>query len=202
MNIFQHHLPFERLTDYAEDRLPAGEQVSVEMHLTTCSYCSRQVAGLRRLIGYMRRDTAQDAPISVVQRAAQLFRAEIVPMAASADWRHRILAVLQFDSLDMAPGFGMRSGKPEARQILYRAGRNEIDLRIEPSNQAWIVSGQVFGETAARDRVVLQGETDTSETDLNHLKEFVLPPVQKGIYTLVLTLETMDVVIDDVRVGS
>jgi hypothetical protein len=50
--------------------------------------------------------------------------------------------------------------------------------------------------------VILQGEESTRESNLNDLKEFVLPEVQKGTYTLVLALKNMDVLIDNVRVGS
>jgi anti-sigma factor RsiW len=202
MNIFQHHFSFERLADYTEERLPLEEQARVEMHLAACRRCSSEVTKLQRLIACMRRDTAHVTPLSVVQRAIQLFAAENAQMFLASGLRNRIVAVVQFDSLNMAPAFGMRSARPDARQILYRAGPYEIDLRIELGSQAWVVSGQVFGEAAAQDRVILQGEESTSESNLNDLKEFVLPEVQKGTYTLVLALKNMDVLIDNVRVGS
>jgi hypothetical protein len=60
----------------------------------------------------------------------------------------------------------------------------------------------VFGEAAVNDEVILQGKTNTSRVALNRSNEFVLPPVQKGIYKLLLNLPNMDVEIDDLRIGS
>jgi hypothetical protein len=202
MNLFRYHYSLERLADYTEDRLPVEAQARVAIHLAFCRHCSSQVTGLKRLIGSMRRDAAQDAPRPVVQRAIQLFPPENAGRLPASGLRNRVLAVVQFDNQNMAPAFGVRSGRAEARQILYRAGSHEIDLRIEPGGQAWVVTGQVFGEASVHDRVILQGEEITSASNLNHLNEFVLPEVQRGTYTLILALNNMDVLIDNVRVGS
>jgi hypothetical protein len=113
----------------------------------------------------------------------------------------RILAALHFDSVGLAPAFGVRSGKPGARQLLFHAGVDEIDLRIEPAGQAWTVSGQVLGGSAANGRAILQGTAGISQTTLNELSEFTLPPVQAGSYKLVLSLANVDVEIEEIRIG-
>ena len=202
MNIFGPHLELHQLADYAEGRLQPDEQPPLETHLAGCSQCFSQVRELKRLIGLMRTDTAQDAPEYVIQRAIQLLQTRNVPAFTSSVFRRLIQAVLQFDSMGLAPGFGLRSGKPGVRQMLFRAGANEIDLRIEPKDQAWIVSGQVFGKDIANGRVLLQGANDKSETALNELSEFVLPPVHPGTYRLLLNLEHVDVEIDEIRIGA
>ena len=202
MNIFEPHIPFHRLVDYAESRLLPNEKISLEIHLEACSRCHGHALELRHLIELMRADTGQNAPVAVIQRANQIFRLRAIAPVAASGRQPRILAVLQFDSLGMAPSFGMRSGKPGSRQILYQAGENEIDLRIEPSDQAWILSGQVFGEAVANDKAILQGEMLTTWTALNPWKEFVLPPVQNGMYTLLLQLTHLDVEIENLRLGD
>jgi hypothetical protein len=116
--------------------------------------------------------------------------------------QRRILAALHFDSLGLAPAFGVRSGKPGARQLLFHAGVDEIDLRIEPAGEAWSVSGQVLGKATAHGRAILQGAESLSQAVLNELSEFTLPPVQAGTYTLILSLAEVDVEIEELRIGS
>jgi hypothetical protein len=122
--------------------------------------------------------------------------------SSSSDFRRRVLAVLHFDSVGLAPAFGMRSGKPGARQLLYHAGSEEIDLRIEPAGQMWAVSGQILGESITGGKAVLQGAEGTSEAALNELSEFVLPPVLAGTYKLTFSLANADVEIEEIRIGS
>jgi hypothetical protein len=116
--------------------------------------------------------------------------------------RDRILAALHFDSLGLAPAFGVRSGKPGARQLLFSTGTDEIDLRIEAAGEEWIVSGQVLGVSAASGRAILQGPLTVSQTTLNELSEFTLPPVGTGTYRLVLCLADRDVELEEIRIGS
>jgi hypothetical protein len=116
--------------------------------------------------------------------------------------RDRIRAALHFDSLGLAPAFGVRSGKPGARQLLFSTGTDEIDLRIESAGEEWIVSGQVLGVSAASGRAILQGLLAVRQTTLNELSEFTLPPVRAGTYRLVLCLADMDVELEEIRIGS
>lgn len=201
MNIFLHHIPFSQLDDYVEGHLPLDKRAELEAHIAACSQCSGEIAQLERLIGFMRTDTTQDAPLSVITRAVHLFRSIPVLAPTSSSLRRRVLAVLHFDSVGLAPAFGVRSGKPGARQLLFSTGVDEIDLRIEPAGQAWLVSGQVLGESTATGMAVLQGAAGTSETALNELSEFTLPPVQAGTYKLILNLTNADVEIDEIRIG-
>jgi hypothetical protein len=47
----------------------------------------------------------------------------------------------------------------------------------------------------------LQGTAGISQTTLNELSEFTLPPVQAGSYKLVLSLANVDVEIEEIRIG-
>ena len=201
MKIFQPHISIHRLADYAEGRLLPDEQPVVERHVAACSQCDDQVSDLRRLIQLMRSDRSEDAPVFALVRVYQLFVARQGFRPSAPGLRKRVLAELAFESVEMAAGFRTRAGLPGARQLLFHAGENEIDLRIEPVDQAWIVSGQVFGKAAVHDRVLLQGERETRHTALNDLREFVLPPVQIGQYRMILSLEDRDIEIDDIRLG-
>jgi hypothetical protein len=201
MNNFLHHVPVSQLADYVEGRLPPDKRVDLETHLAICSRCSNRLAELERLIGRMRADASEDAPDSVIDRAIRLFQSRTEPESASSGFRKRIMAMLHFDSIGLAPALGVRSEKPGARQMLFHAGADEIDLRIEPAGQGWLLSGQILGESGAGGVAVLQGSEGTTEATLNELSEFILPPVPKGIYKLTLNLTNVDVEIEELKIG-
>jgi hypothetical protein len=140
----------------------------------------------------MRTDTAPDAPRDVRAFAVSLFsRGE---NAGEPSLLRRIVAALSFDSTsNPAPAFGVRSGYATSRQLLYSAEENDIDLRITPEKENWIVAGQVLGEGCVGGRVELEGATERVEAGLNELCEFTLPPVSAGSYTLRLRLGNAEV---------
>ncbi|HEU0294605.1 MAG TPA: zf-HC2 domain-containing protein [Anaerolineales bacterium] len=202
MSKVTNHIPFRHLVDYVEGNLPLDMRVDLELHVADCSRCAGELAQLERLVALMRTDTSQDASASVIQRAVDLFRPRTVRTSISSGLHGRILAALHFDSLGLAPAFGVRSGKPGVRQLLFHGGLDEIDLRIEPTGEAWTVSGQVLGKSTAYGRAILQGAVSISQAVLNELSEFTLPPVQAGTYKLILSLADVDVEIEEIRIGS
>jgi anti-sigma factor RsiW len=200
MNIFPHHIPYGQLADYVDGDLPLVKRVDLETHLATCSRCSEELTHLEHLIRLMRTDTAEDAPSSVINRAVDLFRFRKVTNSTT-DLRRRIQAVLQFNSVGSAPAFGVRSGQPGAHQLLFSAAEYRIDLRIEPSGQAWVVSGQVLGGSTANGIAVLKGPVDINQASINELNEFILQPVQAGSYKLLLNLGNFDVEMTEISIG-
>jgi hypothetical protein len=202
MNKYPDHLPFHQLVDYVEGRLPLTERAELEAHLVACVTCSAKVVRLEHLIDLMRTDKSEDVPPTVVTRVKRLFRSRSVPEATSSGFRRTFLAVLHFDSMGLTQAFGVRSGKPGSRQLLFSTGVDEIDLRIEPAGQAWTVSGQILGESATGGTVVLKGDLGETQADLNEMSEFVLPSIEAGTYKLILNLENVDVEIEDLRIGS
>lgn len=185
MNLTSQHIPFERLADLAEDRLAGDERDKSLAHLSACSSCSAQASRLGEILSLMRTDRAEDPPRDVVAHAVNIFRLRAA--SAKPSVVRRVLAALSFDSMDLSPAFGVRSGQPSARQLLYSAGENDLDLRITPDNEAWVVSGQVLGQCTGG-RIELAGVTDQATAVLNDLCEFTLPPLPTGSYTLRLHL--------------
>jgi hypothetical protein len=100
------------------------------------------------------------------------------------------------------PAYGVRSGQSAARQMLYSAGDNDLDLRVTPSGEAWVVSGQVLGSECAGGQVRLQSETDETAAPLNELCEFTLPPVPSGSYTLRVRFKDMEVEVPDLELRA
>ena len=185
MKPISKHLPFAELADLAEGRLtPEARAASLE-HVTACSRCSSKLERLEQVMGLMRSDEGLDAPPALVSQAINLFRARAA-RDASPSLTRRILAALSFDSLQMSPAYGVRSGQAAARQLLYSAGENDLDLRVTASGDGWVIAGQVLGANCAglKGEVELQGTSQASRAELNDQCEFRLPPVGAGSYQL------------------
>jgi hypothetical protein len=200
MSISPGHIPFSRLADYMEGRLPLDEHVGVDNHVASCSECAEKLDRVQQVLGFLQ--TGEDAPASVVQRVKSLFTQRNTSTLKLSELRRRVVAVLHFDSGGLTPVFGVRSSNPGTRQLLFSSESNEIDLRIVPEGQSWLISGQILGESAGAGMVVLEGEAGLHGTAINKLSEFALPPVQAGSYKLTLKLRHVDVEIDELKVGS
>jgi anti-sigma factor RsiW len=195
MKLTPQHIPFARLADLVEGRLPAAEQASARAHLDACARCAGQAAQLARVTDLMRTDTSADAPRDVVADAVRLFDARRTGQPAHGLLR-RLVASLTFDSNALAPAFGVRSGQAaEARQLLFSAGGLDVDLRLAPAGEGWAVSGQVLGPCAGG-RAEMTGEGEgraAAHATLNDLCEFKLPPLPAGNYTLRLLVDDAEV---------
>lgn len=202
MSTFIRHIHLGRMVDLLEGRLSADEQKQIEAHLATCPKCSREWVELTHLIELMRTDKGENAPQHLISRIEQLSDSPPAPASDSSELRRRILAAIRFDSHGLAPAFGVRSAAPVARQLLFNAEAHAIDLRIQPEGEAWVVSGQAFGDATANARVELKGLTSASQVILNAQSEFILPAVPAGHYKLILHLADIDVEVDDLNIGT
>lgn len=176
----------------AEGRLAADERNLSSAHLSTCSRCAAKLTRLESVLGLMRKDETEDAPPQTISRAINLFRSRAVSHKPSLV--QRIVAALSFDSLQMTPAYGVRSGQAAAaRQLLYSAGDYDLDLRITETKEGWVVSGQVLGEERAGGQIELEGGERVVRTDLNDQHEFRLPAVPTGSYQLRLRFTDLEV---------
>jgi len=136
----------------------------------------------------MSTDDAQDVPRDVLLKAIGLFR--------TADRREslakRMVAVLSFDSLSLAPAFGTRSGQTDARQLIYSAGDSDIDLHVSTNDKQWIIAGQLLGKTCVNGKVELDGEGVSFSSQLDESCEFQLPAVSSGHYRLRILLSDIE----------
>lgn len=177
------HIPFEKLAELAENRQTQAESEATRSHLADCSDCAAQAARLEQLVNLMRTDMAEDAPRDVISHALNLFRPRAAEVKPSV--MQRVMAVLSFDSRQLSPAFGVRSGQSVARQLLFSVGDHDLDLRVAPDDGAWVVSGQVLGECESG-RVELRSESVEESAPMNDLCEFTLPRVPSGKYSLVI----------------
>jgi anti-sigma factor RsiW len=198
------HPSFDRLVDLVENRLSHDEQAQAQAHIGTCQHCAGTLARVRRVVGLMRHYDAVDTPPHVIAGLVPLLRQRRQATSGGNEsapgWRQRIVAALRFDSLRQ-PGLSLRTGQLAARQVLFDAGQYDVDVRIAPSANAWTVSGQVLGPRTGG-QVELRGPAAIVQTELNALNRFLLPPIPAGRYMLSLRLDTAEVEIADLEVGS
>ena len=195
------HIPFAELADLAEDRITAENRGKSMTHLTECSKCQNELHRLEQLIQSMRSDRESDVPRDLVAYAIGLFGQR--RQTATQSRVRRIIAALSFDSgLNLAPAFGVRSGDAQSRQLIYSAAGFDIDLRVVPEGDRYIISGQLLGEDCAGTTITIESEEQSASADVSELCEFSLPPVMPGTY--VVTIRTSDVEVQipefDVRV--
>ncbi len=190
MKIKTQHIPFEKLADLAEHRQSPEESETIRLHLSDCSDCANQLSELERLVTLMRTDVAEDAPPDLLSRTLNLFRPRVPEDKPSII--ERVMAVLSFDSRQLSPAFGVRSGQSVARQLLFSVGEHDLDLRVAPDDGAWVVSGQILGE-CEDGQVELRGAEVAERAEMNELCEFTLPRVPSGKYSLVINLSNTEI---------
>ena len=201
MKTSSHHILFAKLADLAENRVASDEQTELRSHLSTCQECEGEFQRVEQIMLLMRTDSDPDAPQDVIAYALNIFRQAVE--STESTLLHRIVAVLTFDSSkNLAPAFGVRSGSTASRQLLYSAGAKDVDLRVTPQADQWVVAGQVLGENCAGGEATLKGEAGSSAASLNDLCEFALPPVPPGSYTLVLRLADTEVEVRQLELSA
>jgi hypothetical protein len=198
MSISSKHISFAKLADLAENRMPPDERADSEAHILQCTRCDGDLQRLGRLIGVMRTDTTKDAPRDVIAQAVNIFRQR----ETRASLVRRVVAALTFDSLTLAPAFGLRSGQAASRQLLFEAEGNDLDLHLLPQGDKWVVAGQVLGSACAGGRAELRGETASAVAELNDLCEFKLAAVPAGSYRLRLLLSDVEVEFPEIELKA
>jgi len=199
VSVASHHIPFDRLVDLAEGRLSPDEQARVRAHTSACSRCAPQLAWLERVIRLMRTSDYEDPPPGLADDIAREFDA--YSATAPASLRERITAVLQFDSAQLPFAMGRRSGSSVERQLLFSAGRLDLEVRIRQADSQWEVSGQVLN-VDVQGLVELRSPSGEVRAELNEMGEFLLTPVPAGRYSLVLRLAIEEIEIPDLTIGA
>ena len=176
------HFTEEDWFDFAHQQVAPSVRASLERHLEKgCSRCTQTVRLWRAVLDVADQQAAcrpPDAALRQVKGDFALRRPKrLVERLAEQ-------AALVFDSFRQPQPMGVRGAGPTPRQLLYKAGRYMIRLRLEPAADAERLSivGQLVDEhpspAAVQDIAVLalKGGKTLDRTLTNHLGEFVLEP--------------------------
>lgn len=135
------------------------------------------------IIRLMQTDDSLDAPQDSIKWARNIFRSRAAEPKASLI--QKIVAVLQMDLSPQKPAFGERSaGAMQARQMLFEAGENSIDLRIKEAKGCWDIHGQILGAGFAGGTVELINDEKNYRAELTETSEFKLAGLASGNYAL------------------
>ncbi len=192
-------IPFDRLLDWIEGRLPAEEAAQVAAALAAAGPAGQADADWLRAFGRASSSLQLDSPSPDLHAA--LLRQYQPPLARRiAD---RVAALLSFDSAMAQPAIaGLRSGELRARQVVFSCDLLEVALNMRPSRHSdrLDVNGQIFPRElpdpeGLMARLSRGGElVDVSLT--NDLGEFQFVSLTPGDYTLDLLGDSSQVAVE------
>ena len=150
---------------------------------------------INQIVNLMQSDDSADAPQDAVRWAKNIFLTRAA--APQKSFVQKVLAVLQIDLSPNKAAFGERSASAsKARQMLFQAGDNALDIRLTKTDNGFNLHGQILGEGFAN-AVVKIGEF---ETYADETSEFKFANVPGGKYTLTFEYGEMEIVIEDLEI--
>ncbi len=143
------HLTVENLINYMDAQASDVEKSTLESHLKDCGECAELRREFQALITRLREDSSFEPPAEVVQWGINLFQPVMQPQVQSGSRIRKIIASLVFDTFDQPMLAGVRRVGAPPRQLLFRAGDVDVDVKIESME--------------ANDRITLVGQVLSSE---------------------------------------
>ena len=138
-----------------------------------------------KIIELMRTDDSVDAPQDSIKFAKDLFRTRVT--ASQPSLIKRIVAAI---SLDLSPGktaLAERSaGTAKARQMLFDAENNSIDVRISGKGKRFDLQGQILGEGFEGGTVTLSATGIKEERSVGELGDFGFERLPAGTYEITI----------------
>jgi len=184
------HLTVETMLEHIEGgTVPAGLG-EVEMHLAACSRCREQATELGEILSMLAEDGENEPPKEALDWSLALFQPVVRP-GRSPVGRVLQFARRVFDSYQ-EPLEGVRNVGVVPRQLLYRAGPVDVDLRIESEGDRVSLSGQLLTESESfpeHTEVRLEsGGTVRFRAETNAIGEFSFEAVPDDTYNLSVDL--------------
>ena len=155
---------------------------------------------IEEIVRLMQRDDSMDAPQDSVKWAKNLFRGRISESKPS--FVRRVIAVLQMDLSPDKTAFGERSASASgARQMLFYAGENEIDLRFKKAENGLSLHGQILGDRFEGSRIFLEKANESFETSADDLSEFRIENIPNGVYALRIKTDETEIVVEEMTLA-
>ena len=186
------HVTVENLVNYTDGQPTDVEKSTLESHLAACSECAELKQEFHSLMTRLREDSSFEPPVDVVQWGVNLFQPIMQPESKST--LRKIIASLVFDTFDEPMLAGVRRVGAPPRQLLFRAGDVDVDVKIESmeANDRITLVGQVLSSTAKFfDNTPVKLESHgivRYRTRTNVVGEFSFDEVPKDTYHLSVDL--------------
>jgi hypothetical protein len=168
------------------------EKSTLEGHLAICSDCTQLKLEFEALTVRLREDSSFEPPAELVQWGVSLFQPVMQPETKGGI--RKIIASLVFDTFDQPMPAGVRGVGTPPRQLLFRAGDVDVDVKIESmeANDRITLVGQVLSSTAKFfDNTPVKLESHgivRYRTKTNVVGEFSFDEVPKDTYHLSVDL--------------
>jgi len=185
------HVSAENLMNYMDGHISDVEKSTMETHLLSCKNCAELGQELRALVSRLREDSSFEPPAELVQWGINLFQPVMQPAVGGL---RKIIASLVFDTFDEPMLAGVRRVGAPPRQLLFRAGDVDVDVKIESmeANDRITLVGQVLSSAAKFfDNTPVKLESHgivRYRTRTNVVGEFSFDEVPKDTYHLSVDL--------------
>lgn len=164
-----------------------------------------------------------DAPSSLIGRSISLMPAVHSPLAQTArSAMRRVVAALTFDSWSGGTlAHGVRGVPVEVRHLLYSTLGRDIDVRVSPAADRFVLAGQVLGPDETGTIELLRAgadadphanpDTDADESvmaapvqvvDLDSMGQFRIEGIEHGAWTLRLRLGVDEIMLPPIALGE
>ena len=188
------HINAEKLMEYRDGQLTDDAKTLVDSHLSQCSSCSELKQELQQFMVFIESDVAFEPPAEVLQWGVSLFQPILQPRESIGGQVRKIVASLVFDTFDEPALAGVRRVGAPPRQLLFRAGDVDVDVKIESveTNDRISLVGQVLSNSEKFfDNTPVKLESHGMvryKTLTNSVGEFVFDEVPKDTYHLSVDL--------------
>jgi hypothetical protein len=185
------HVTAEVLMKYIEGQGSEAEKSGIESHVQSCKDCAELKKELQFIVSKLKNDAAFEPPPNLLQWGIQLFQPVLRPESGSLP---RFIASLVFDTFEQPMFAGIRRVGAPPRQLLFRAGQVDVDVKIESmeANDRITLVGQVLsGGAKFFDNTPVKLESQgivRYRTRTNVVGEFTFDEVPKDTYHLSVDL--------------
>jgi len=186
------HVSTEQIVNYTDGTTSAAERTVFENHLTACAGCHELNQEFQLLLTRLQSDATFEPPMDLVKWGVNLFQPVAQPETGGAF--KKLIALLVFDTFDQPMLAGVRRVGAPPRQLLFRAGEVDVDVKIESmeANDRITLVGQVLSNAEKFfDNTPVKLESHgivRYKTRTNLVGEFSFDEVPKDTYHLSVDL--------------
>jgi hypothetical protein len=188
------HVNAEKLMEYMDGQLTEQARALIDSHLSHCSDCQQTKQELQQFVIWIQSDSSYEPPAEALQWGVNLFQPMLQPAEGAGSKVRKIVASLVFDTFDEPALAGVRRVGAPPRQLLFRAGDVDVDVKIESmeTNDRISLVGQVLSNSEKFfDNTPVKLESHGMvryKTMTNFVGEFVFDEVPKDTYHLSVDL--------------
>ena len=188
------HVNAEKLMEYRDGQLTEESKAMIDSHLSHCADCSKMNQELQEFMISIESDSLFEPPADTLRWGMNLFQPMLQPKESVGARVRKIVASLVFDTYDEPAPAGVRRVGAPPRQLLFRAGDVDVDVKIESmeTNDRISLVGQVLSNNEKFfDNTPVKLESHGMvryKTMTNFVGEFVFDEVPKDTYHLSVDL--------------